>query len=254
MSPATAERPPRLDAKHLLHEWGQELFSLERGLLHTVARLATRPGEAIRRYIEWRDPRMVRPTRLLLIVFAVAALIWQFDVVGGQFSAGFDTGINAGTGEHPMLRSMRLLAEHFSLILTLCWAPAAAGAFQRCYRALDINLAEAMVFGLYTLCLYIPLQLAMLALPSINPILTIVWFSLPALIIAWASWGYGRPDRFGLVRPGSRCAVRTADGLRPDVDADLHAARHDHLVSVRPIGDDSPGRRNSAIAFTVSVT
>lgn len=198
--PAPAERPPRLDAKHLLQEWGQELFSLERGLLYTLTRLATQPGDAIRRYIEWRDPRMVRPTRLLLIVFAVAALIWQLDVVGGQFSAGFETGVATDPANHPMQQAMRLLADHFSLILTLCWAPAAAGAFQRCYRPLSINLAEAMVFGLYTLCLYIPLQLLTLELPSIHPNLGFVWLVLPAVIVSWVSWGYGRADRLGLMR------------------------------------------------------
>ncbi|MBD8524903.1 DUF3667 domain-containing protein [Pseudomarimonas arenosa] len=200
MSSTEPARPARLDARQLLSEWGQELFSLDRGLLWTIAQLVVRPGQLIRLYVDWRDPRIVRPSRLLLVLFAIAALMWQADGVGEDFFAGFFGQLEASHMNAQVIGAAQWVLNHFSLLLTLLWAPATGGAVQQCYRSLNLNLAESLVFGLYTLCLFVPLQLLVWVLVAWAAEWVYLIYLLPLLVITHAAYGYARADGFGWAR------------------------------------------------------
>ena len=187
-----------MSARQLLADLAEELFSLDRGVLWTCAQLIVRPGGTIRRYIEWRDQRLTKPSRLLLLVLAVAALLWQIPSLGGDFGRGIADGMSTAEGAREALVSQALLAVlgHFDLWLVASWVPAAGAAMQRSFRDLQLNLAEAVVAGFYTLCLFVPLQLALVMAAGLG------WFSpqaqfwlalsMPFWLMWWVAFDFDR--------------------------------------------------------------
>ena len=191
-------RPPRLSARQLLGDLVEELFSLDRGLLWTFAQLIVRPGGTIRRYIDWREPRLTKPSRLLLLVLAVAALLWQIPSLGIDFGRGMAEGMDVADGGREALVAQAFLAvvSHFDLWLVVSWVPAVGAAMQRSFRRLGLNLAEAVVAGFYSLCLFVPLQLALIitaGLGWISPQLQI-WLAvtMPFWLMCWVAFDFDR--------------------------------------------------------------
>lgn len=191
-------RPPRLSARQLVSEITQELFSLDRGLPWTFGQLLSRPGATVRRYIEWRDPRLTRPSRLLLLVLTMAALLWQIPWLGLEVESGIADGMGAAEAGRDALvsRALQAVQGHFDLWLVISWVPAAGAAMQRSFRPSQLNLAEAVVVGFYTLCLFIPLQLGLLIAAAqgwLSPRLQ-VWFvlSMPFWLMLWVAFDFER--------------------------------------------------------------
>lgn len=189
-------RPPRLSISALMHAIGDEVFSLHRGIPWTVAGLVWRPGLMIRRYIEQRDPRITPPVRLLLLFMAVFALFLH------DFADGFSRGYAAGfadsmPGGAPSARLLEALQQLHWLLLA-CWAPSIGGAMQRAYPALQLNAAEAVVFGLYTLA---P-ALLLVGLVAWLPLDIIGWAASLAIVwtVGLAAYGYARPQGHGIAR------------------------------------------------------
>jgi hypothetical protein len=193
---APVQRPPRLSAQVLLNDFADDVLSLDRGLAWTVWQLLVRPGWAIRRYLEWRDARFVRPFRLAVGTLALAALAAWTVGVGDDVARGFVSGVgNVGA-------SIRLDAalRYVDWFLLLCWAPAVGGALQRCYPGCGLNVAEAFVFGLYTLA---PVLLVFAGVALLEPFAP----GIDYLLILAAPWmlfhaiaGFTAPNGYGRVR------------------------------------------------------
>lgn len=189
---AAAPTAPRLTVPGVLAEIADELFSLDRGLPHTVLSLARSPGATAWRYIHLRDPRLTRPFRLALVVLAAAALLLHFSGAGAEFQAGVQDGARGESrGEDALARVLGLLFARFDVALVLCWVPAVAYGFQAAFAGLRPNFAEAVAFSLYALAGLVPVQLALLlGLPmlGVQPLWSML--AVPLLWLGWAGYGY----------------------------------------------------------------
>ena len=196
-SPLPEPKPPaapRLTVAGVLAEVADELFSLDRGLPHTLLSLARSPGAAAWRYIHLRDPRLTRPFRLALLVLAAAAVLLHFSGASADFQAGVQDGARGESrGEEALAQVLGLLFARFDVALVLCWVPAVAYGFQAAFAGLRPNFAEAVAFSLYALAGLVPLQLALLlGLPMLG--LQPLWsmLAVPLLWLGWAGFGYAR--------------------------------------------------------------
>lgn len=146
-SPATT--PPRLTMKAFWRDFGDEVFSLERGLPWTFWQLCRSPGALIRRYVDQRDPRVVRPLRWFLLGFALMAIVFQS--VGGTESAqaGFRTGLAGRDDEAAMAQAIWTVMSHLQWVLLGAVFPAGAHALTVVYRRHGPEFAEMWVLCLY---------------------------------------------------------------------------------------------------------
>ena len=216
-------RPPRLSAQVFLDDLMDALFSLDRGLPWTLWQLLRRPGWVARRYVDWRDPRLVRPFRLVLALFAATALILHLNGDLADFRAGFAEGMaaDAGTRDGPARGALVVLGR-FDLVLLLCWVPACALAFRSSHASLQPNLAEAVVFALFALAHGLLLLLPAVLLLGLVPQAlwsggrgpdAMLWLAVlllvPLIALLRAAHGYARPEGVGVGR-ALACALQAS--------------------------------------------
>lgn len=209
-NPPMNERPPRMDARALLADVLQELFSLDRGVLFTLRGLLRSPGASVRRYVEWRDPRMVRPFRLSLGALAFAAVAFALSGSGEGFSSGFQEGFNStrslDAAQTPAQhRALDWLLGHAQWLLLLVWVPASAEAIGRAYAPLRLNLAEQCAIALYALVpplllIGLSVLLPLPSLPNATALGSVLVLLLPSLWLAWTLHRYARPEQLSALR------------------------------------------------------
>jgi hypothetical protein len=203
-------RPPRLETRVILAEVVEELFTVDRGLPFTLGQLLRHPGSSIRRYVEWRDPRMVRPFRLALGALAFTALAFALAGAAGGFAEGFRAGMtrtrewDPDQGQQAASAALDWLLAHLQWLLLIVWVPATGEAINRAYRPLGLNLAEQSAVALYAL---VPILLlagvgVLLPLPGLSTPSPLVLLSalLPSLWAAWVVHRYARPERLSAGR------------------------------------------------------
>lgn len=196
----TSAGAPRLSVRAFIHELVDEVFSLDRGLPWTLGQLLLHPGTTIRRYVVQRDPRVTRPIRLLLISLAVAALLIPGSDYGQGFARGFAEASSdpSSAGSAATLQALLSYFRHFDLILVTCWIPAVAAAAQSCYPRAQLNAAEALAFGSYSLALLLWLVLPLGLLPG-NVATGYLLLAIGGSLVA-CHHGYHRPDGSALWR------------------------------------------------------
>lgn len=202
-----SERPPRLETRVILAEVAEELFGLDRGLPFTLGQLLRHPGSSVRRYVELRDPRLVRPFRLAVGALAFAALAFALGGAEGAFSEGFRAGFEGtqGVDRAPAPGgALDWLLAHLQWLLLIVWVPATAEAINRAYRPLGLNLAEQCAIALYgfvptLLVSGIAVLLPLPSLPTASP-LGLLPALLPSLWAAWVIHRYARPEQLSALR------------------------------------------------------
>ncbi len=197
MSRDAETRPPRLTLTAFLASVGDEVFSLERGFPWTFWQLVRRPGWAVRRYVEWRDDRLTRPLRYLIVAVALAALLLHALGVDRSFLSGVELGAQGSGADAARAAAIAAVFARFDLILLLVWVPAVALAVRLAYRRHGINLVEAIVLAAFVLaqvCLLQALLILVLAptqlqdsAAAIAGLLAVVW---PFIYLAWTCKGY----------------------------------------------------------------
>ena len=209
-APAHSDRPARLTLRGFAVSVQREVFDADRGLLGTWLQLWRRPGATIRRYIEWRDPRLTPPVRYAIVCLALSTLVLQW--FGGiEYKVGFAQGLAAAEeGSEPIPAWARSIGEHLHWWLYLVAVPAMAGSLESGYRG-RINWAEALAFATYVLA-QISLGVILLAalaseLPGYAD--SLPWLLWPAYVAA-ACHGYFKPDGKGLGRALSTMALMLA--------------------------------------------
>ncbi|MBY4595037.1 DUF3667 domain-containing protein [bacterium BD-1] len=188
--------PERLTMAAFWRDFGDEVFSLDRGLPWTFLRMFRGPGALVRDYVVVRDRRIVRPLRFFLVGFALLALV--FSLAGGVESAraGFYAGFD---GQAPgVAAAIWWLLSQVQLLLVLVVLPAGAMALDRVYRGHGPSFAE-----MWVLCLFVAGQaMAVAALlfaldewshvPGMGPLLLLqapAWFLATAIgYFPGASW------------------------------------------------------------------
>jgi hypothetical protein len=208
--PAHSDRPARLTLRGFADSVQREVFDVDRGLLGTWLQLWRRPGATIRRYIEWRDPRVTPPVRYAIVCLALSALVlqWFGDV---QYKVGFEQGIaQSEEGSGPAPSWARSIGEHMHWWLYLVAVPAMAGALESGYRA-RINWAEALAFATYLLA---QISLGVVLLTALASKLPGYAGSVPLLLwpvyFAVACHGYFKPDGQGFGRALSTMVLMLA--------------------------------------------
>jgi hypothetical protein len=208
--PAHSERPARLTLRGFADSVQREVFDADRGLLGTWLQLWRRPGTTIRRYIEWRDPRLTPPVRYAIVCLALSALLlqWFGDL---DYRVGFEQGIAEAEGASgPTPSWTRSIGEHLHWWLYLVAVPAMAGALESGYRA-RINWAEALAFATYVLA---QISLGVVLLAAVASELPGYADYMPLLLwpvyFAAACHGYFKPDGAGLGRALGTMALMLA--------------------------------------------
>jgi hypothetical protein len=77
-APAPPEPSKPLTLRAVSRELADELFSVDRGMLHTFVRLWVEPSAATQRYVERRDARLTPPARYLVVAIAVSTAVTWF--------------------------------------------------------------------------------------------------------------------------------------------------------------------------------
>jgi len=149
MPSSPTDPPPRLTMNAFWRDFGDEVFSLERGLPWTFWQLCRSPGALVRRYVDQRDPRVVRPLRWFLLGFALMALVFQS--VGGAESAqeGFHVGLAGRSDQDAMAQAIWSVMANLQWVLLGAVFPAGAHALTVVYRRHEPEFAEMWVFCLY---------------------------------------------------------------------------------------------------------
>jgi hypothetical protein len=190
----------------VIAEIADKAFSLDRGLPHSLLGLARSPGGAAWRYIVDRDPRLKRPFRLALVMFALGALALHLSGTGAEFLVSLQDGTRDPSGDNAddaLPRVVGLIFGRFDLLLVICWVPAVAMAFGAAFARLRPNPAEAVAFALYMLAGLLPIQLALLLGLPVLGVQPLPWMALAAMAwLALAGQGYASCAR--LKRRGLR--------------------------------------------------
>lgn len=153
---APSPPPPRLTMRAVGAQLVDEFASLDRGWPFTLGQLLRRPGHALRRYVEWRDPRYTKPLRYFVVALALAGLLVA------DFGAGFVRGFAQGFADAGPavaataggLRAPSLLVSLFAflargeILVPLALVPTLAAALQHAFPD-EVNLAESFAISAY---------------------------------------------------------------------------------------------------------
>ncbi|WP_223860551.1 DUF3667 domain-containing protein [Spirosoma validum] len=192
---------PRFKIRHILDEFFQAIFSVDRGILFLIRNLATQPGVTARAYVlEKKRKKYVNPFSFLLLVLGLNLSV---NVLIKPYTARFST--KKDTIQHvtptvpkdvlPYIERRRqatFFIEENINIIGLAAIPLFAFIFWLCFRRSDINYAEHLVaqvffssfFSLFTILLTLLLGLALKHyLPFLNR--TLLLFQLLYLSIAY---------------------------------------------------------------------
>ncbi len=144
-----AATPARLTMAAFWRDFGDEVLSLDRGLPWTFWQMLVRPGATVRRYVQQRDARVVRPLRYFLIGFAVLALFSQITGAGSAALGGFERGFTGAHGPGPEGGAILAVMSQVQWLLLGTCMPAMAYALYRLYRVHGPNFAEMWVLAMF---------------------------------------------------------------------------------------------------------
>lgn len=180
-APQPGHGPLSLSA--LRRDLAAELFSLERGLLHTFVQVWRAPAAVAARYVATRDPGLVRPVRYLLIaVAAYSALAWFLMSKLGLAERLALTPVQSAQSE--------FVIQHAGWIV-LVVVPAIAGLLRAFEYPRAGSYVHALVLVAYTQAQALWVQalvltpLAFLALPWLPAAVSL-------LVAAWLLWAWSR--------------------------------------------------------------
>lgn len=203
-NPSPPAPPPRLTMRAFWRDFGDEAFSLDRGLSWTFARLTRNPGAAIRAYVVDRDPRMTRPLRYFLVGFALLALV--FGTTPGI--DGIGQLLRVATGDPGGGAAIWAVLQHALWLLLFTVPTSIAAGLRAAFVRHAPSFAEMWVFALYCCGHLLFAWAATLGLAwgfDLDVLPAITMLVLPPAFLIVASLGYF-PD------PGAGRVLRAALG------------------------------------------
>jgi hypothetical protein len=136
----------RLEVKQLVSETFFSVVNVNRGqgFIYTVKALCTRPGEAIRQYIQGRRIVYYPPHKYLLLIGAVAAFFsTRYHFFSGQPTSGF-----LSMEADSLLVAFWLYADTYTTLINIVTIPVFA-LFSWLFRRKAYNYAENIVLNAY---------------------------------------------------------------------------------------------------------
>jgi hypothetical protein len=190
----TAPEAPRLTMRLVLHQMVERFFDIEQGWLRTVLELTLGPGPMIRRYVGGHRKVYANPFAYLLLGTAASFIIQR--VVG--FQDRMITTASARTTESPLQmefvnRFTELMLQN-GLYLSIGVLLPFALLLRLFFGKSGYNLAECLVFALYTVghlaLLGIILVPLLMLLPPSTLVQGAVGISIATVYVAYATRGF----------------------------------------------------------------
>lgn len=149
--------PKRLSLADSLSEIADEWIRPDRGFPRTLWRLSVQPAQALADWIERRDSRATRPFRYLMVMVAVAALLWLGDgrsidwaewYAGASASADASARSRSNSLSFVLGHGLATVKRSHPEVLILLGLPLLAGAIFGGTR-MRLNAAESWAVALY---------------------------------------------------------------------------------------------------------
>jgi hypothetical protein len=147
----------RLELPWLVRDAVKQVSDLDRGFLHTLIALSTRPGAMVRGYIGQERRRFTNPAKYLLVMVALVTMVriqTGIAVHGGHSIArGYLDGSGAGGPSDSDVWVAGILESVYVNYFNLCMLlliPPAVGWCALLFRRSRLNAAEHLVFLSYT--------------------------------------------------------------------------------------------------------
>ncbi|MCB1163663.1 DUF3667 domain-containing protein [bacterium] len=140
-------RRGRLDGRHLLGEFLQNLADLDTSLLRTLRGLVRSPGGLAADYVAGRRARYVSPLRFFLGATALFLLVHRLTGLDLDAGLGMGVSITGGPGDAAgrAEAARGFIASHLDAVVVI--ALPVIAAFQRLlFRGFDRNYAETLVY------------------------------------------------------------------------------------------------------------
>lgn len=186
----------------LIREAIGEFTSLDRGLLYTLRLLFTRPGEALRAHLAQRDPRLLKPVRLLLVTVGFTVFLTTFTTL--QFPGLGSAGPNA-TGTQPLVSpEIQNWINKYQTLFLISGVPFVVAASLLLFRRERRSFAEHWLFNLYVYAGQNVFVVAfLLASPVLSPpAISLGYIAASFLYYIWAVHGFYQASWFSSIWKG----------------------------------------------------
>jgi len=173
----------------LWHDVLHSLFHFENGILFTAIQLFTRPGNAIREFIDGKRVKYVKPISFLLLLATIHALLYH------AFHVNLSNLITTREGKMGFNIANDLVTKHYSLVTLISLPLYALGSFLA-FKKQGYNFVEHLVLNAFLagqrLIVHI-LILPLVYLCSSNITTTKIILEILALTdIILLLWGYSQ--------------------------------------------------------------
>ena len=208
----------RLSLRQLWREFVARVLNVDRGLLHTFLDLSRSPGDTVRRYLHGQRRRYVSPFYYLFVGAALSVL--TFRLIGAEFEAwtqGQKAQYAAFMTPGQIEAYMNILAGsmQYTAVVALFMCVPFGLLLRLFFRKRDVNLAESLVFALFTFgqVSFVASLFTLLLLPFTRSIGAHLWTSMGLYVLVcgvMTAGFYGR--RIGVILK-SELALAIAYGL-----------------------------------------
>lgn len=133
----------RIDRHWLMHELQHSLFHVDKGILYTLKELYTRPGHAMREFLEGKRVKHFRPVALIMILAAIYSI--GFQLTGQEVSK-----VVANTNDQRVdtAAAMEVFMKYYALF-ELCTVPIYAFWSWLLMRRFGHNYMEHLVINAF---------------------------------------------------------------------------------------------------------
>lgn len=195
----------RITTKQVLNEARQRIFHYEQGFWYTARQLLTRPGHAIREYLEGKRVRHIKPIKFMFWAAAISFLVFHLIGLDKDMMQKIATqqGADNPIGQQLSQKIFQVFTDH-PAIMMFCMIPMIAFWSWVLFRRKGYNFAEHFVLNTFLMG---ELSLASVVTSPISKamssISTTTWpitlFSV-SIWVVYFSWAYSQ--FFQQRRPG----------------------------------------------------
>ena len=184
-------RVRRIDSTYIVDEVTNNLFQLNRGLFFTMKRLALKPGDSIKEFLEGKRKQYVKPLSYVLVTSALYVLTTFFlglNTFFQDFTEGFTSGVT-DEGDAVAAAILNILTwltnnHTYTVLLTL---PLFSAASYLAFKRSRYNYFEHLILNMYIT----GQQMLIYLLSSFTVVEDSITEAIPSLLgIAFSFWAF----------------------------------------------------------------